>query len=183
MRKTFFTLLRSMLLAGFLLAVSPINQSSGTDGCYSVPVTANTPTGIAGCVRWGQGIASHFGPGNGVAMNFCTWVVRHNAGCGSASITSVDTGRTVVVPVVDFCDCYTGTPSERIVDLQYGVVTALGLPLSQGLYPVVVEPAGVQQVPQETSREQTSGDDGSNDEASVGVTLLPNTATSTGEGE
>jgi hypothetical protein len=183
MRKTSYTLLRSMLLAGFLLAVSPISHSSGTDGCYSVPVTANTPTGIAGCVVWGQGIASHYGPGNGVAMNFCTWVLRHDTGCGSASITSVTTGRTVVVPIVDFCDCYTGTGDARIVDLQYGVVELLGLPLSQGLYEVIVEPAGVYQVPQEAVGEQASGDDGSNDETSAGVTLLPNTATSTGEGQ
>lgn len=41
--------------------------------CYEVPITINTPTGIAGCEEWGSGIASHYGPGSGVAMNFCTW--------------------------------------------------------------------------------------------------------------
>jgi len=182
MTRTLFFILLSFLLSGvFLLAGSRTVVS--TDGCYSVPVTPNTPTGIAGCGRWGHGIASHYGPGNGVAMNFCTWVVRHDTGCGSSRITSIDTGRSVVVPITDFCDCYTGTSDERLVDLQYGVVSLLGLPLSQGLYQVVVEPASVQQVPQEAAREQTSGDNGSDDEASAGVTVLPNTATPTGEGE
>lgn len=106
--------------------------------CESEPITANTPTGIAGCWREGEGIASHYGPGNGVAMNFCTWERRHNTGCGTVTIRSLDTGAEVVVPVVDFCDCYTGTGMERIVDLQYGVVEALGLDPVRGLYPVYV---------------------------------------------
>jgi hypothetical protein len=98
---------------------------------------------MAGCVRWGDGIASHYGPGGGVAMNFCTWTLRHTEGCGWVRITSHDTGRTVTAPVVDFCDCYTGSADERIVDLQYGVLAALGLTPARGLYPVTVEPAGV----------------------------------------
>ena len=110
--------------------------------CHPEPVTVNTPTGIAGCERWGRGIASHYGPGNGVAMNFCTWTLRHRLGCGSVAVRAIQTGVTVTAPVVDFCDCYTGTGRERIIDLQWGVVEALGLPLSQGLYPVEVQPAG-----------------------------------------
>jgi hypothetical protein len=118
---------------------SPLASThASTDGCYSVPVTSNTPTGIAGCWREGVGIASFYAPGNGVAMNFCTWVVRHSEGCGTVRIRSIDTGRVVIVPVVDFCDCYTNTPNERIVDLQYGVLSALGLSQSKGLYSVEV---------------------------------------------
>jgi hypothetical protein len=180
MRKTFFTFLSSMLLAGFLLAVSPISHSSGTDGCRPEPITPNTPTGIAGCVRWGQGTASHYGPGGGVAMNFCTWTLRHSAGCGWVTVTSSQSGLSVTVPVVDFCDCYTGTPDERIIDLQYDVVAALGLSLSTGLYEVTVS---VHQVSQEAVGEQTTGDNGTDDSAAEGTPLLPDTATSTGEGE
>jgi hypothetical protein len=111
----------------------------GGDGCRPEPITVYTPTGIAGCQREGEGIASHYGPGQGVAMNFCTWTLRHAEGCGSVQVTSLQTGRSLLVPVVDFCDCYTGTSNERIVDLQWGVVQALGLELSQGLYPVLVQ--------------------------------------------
>ena len=106
--------------------------------CEAEPVTPNTPTGIAGCVRLGDGIASHYGPGDGVATNACTWEIRHSTGCGQLAIQSHATGIVVVVDVVDFCDCYTGTPDERVVDLQYGVVDALGLNRADGLYAVTV---------------------------------------------
>lgn len=108
--------------------------------CGPEPITVNTPTGISGCEVWGEGIGSHYGPGNGVAMNFCTWERRHNEGCGLVTITSMESGRSATVPVVDFCDCYTGTGDQRVVDMQYGVLAALGLDRSQGLYRVNVEP-------------------------------------------
>lgn len=117
---------------------APTVQIFQDSGCYRVDKTPNTPTGIAGCQVWGEGIASHYGPGNGVAMNFCTWVLRHEQGCGYATITSLDTGLSVRVPIVDFCDCYTGTDNQRIVDLQYGVLEALGLNYSGGLFEVSV---------------------------------------------
>jgi hypothetical protein len=126
--------------------------------CEPEPITPNTPTGIAGCERWGTGVASHYGPGTGVAMNFCTWELRHSTGCGSVAIQSLATGITVTVPVVDFCDCWTTTKYERIVDLQYSVVSALGLNLSDGLYKVNVQPATGPVAP-------------------VAPVLLPNTAT------
>ena len=114
--------------------------SEPVEACEPTPITEFTPTGIAGCERWGSGIASMYGPGDGVAMNFCTWDVRHTVGCGSVTISA--NGVSVTVPVVDYCDCYTGTPDERIVDLQYGVVAALGLDRARGLWPVTVERAG-----------------------------------------
>lgn len=116
-------------------------SASYGSGCYPIPVGPNTPTGIAGCERWGKGIASYYGPGSGVAMNFCTWTYRHEHGCGFITVKSLASGLQVTVPVVDFCDCYTGTPDERIIDLQYGVVQLLGLNMSQGLYEVEVWPA------------------------------------------
>lgn len=124
-------------------ATQPLSStpSSYGSGCYSIPVGPNTPTGIAGCERWGNGIASHYGPGSGVAMNFCTWTFRHEHGCGSVVVKSLETGLQAMVPVVDYCDCYTGTPDERIIDLQYGVVQSLGLSMSRGLYEVEVWPA------------------------------------------
>jgi hypothetical protein len=100
---------------------------------------------LAGPVAAGgaaTGIASHYGPGGGVAMNFCTWTLRHASGCGFARITSADTGLVVTAPIIDYCQCYTGTSDERIIDLQWDVVSALGLDLSRGLYPVTVEVVG-----------------------------------------
>ena len=116
-------------------STSPNPTPSGRTGCRSIPVTSNTPTGIAGCEVWGAGIASHYGPGNGVARNNCIWPWNN---CGSVRITSLQTGISVIVPVTMYCDCYTGTSNERIVDLQYGVLQMLGLDYGRGLYEVVV---------------------------------------------
>lgn len=134
-----------LLTLAALLFVSP---ARAVDGCYPVKVTGNTPTGIAGCIRFGDGIGSEYGKrGFGVAMNFCTWTLRHSTGCGEVLVSSKDTGRGVIVPVVDFCDCYTGTPDERIVDMLPEVVKALGLDPALGLYPVNVMPVPEQYPP------------------------------------
>jgi rare lipoprotein A (peptidoglycan hydrolase) len=85
-----------------------------------------------------SGIASWYGSGSGVATQWCTWTLRHAAGCGLLAVQSQQTGIVVIVSVVDWCQCYRGTPDERIVDLQPGVVAALGLDLTQGLYPVTI---------------------------------------------
>lgn len=100
------------------------------------PIYANDPQ---------TGTASWYGPGNGVATQWCTWTLRHTQGCGYLRIQSHETGIVVTAPVIDWCQCYRGTSDERIVDLQWGVVDALGLERSQGLYEVttwrVIAPA------------------------------------------
>lgn len=133
----------SLLIGQAATSFSPsINTVQAGDGCYKIAKSSNSPTGIAGCVRFGKGRASHYGPGYGVAMNFCTWTYRHKHGCGKVVITSLQTGRQVTVPVVDYCDCYTGTDDERMVDLQWGVLAKLGLSRGQGIYQVTVYPLG-----------------------------------------
>jgi rare lipoprotein A (peptidoglycan hydrolase) len=129
----------------FFLGTAVVGAGGPYAGCEPTPVTPNTPTGVAGCEAWGEGTASMYGPGNGAAHNACTWTRRHTVGCGSVRITAVDTGRSVVVPLVDFCDCYLGdgdASNDRLIDLQYGVVDALGLNRSRGLWHVVVTPVG-----------------------------------------
>jgi hypothetical protein len=73
-------------------------------------------------------------------MPFCTWVLRHSQGCGSVRIQSHQTGLTVTVPVVDYCYCLVPgtTHPYRLVDLQWGVVDALGLDRGDGMYPVTL---------------------------------------------
>jgi len=120
-----------LFLALWLAAPTPVGAE-----CEPEPVTVNTPTGIAGCVVYGAGIASHW-QGPGVARNDCVWPWNE---CQAIRITSLDTGRSIEVVPTMFCDCYTTTTGERIVDLDPAAVAELGLDPAQGLYPVFVEP-------------------------------------------
>ena len=139
--------LLTLLLAAAMLAATPATTGAG-DGCYATPVGPNTPTGVAGCTLYGSGIASRW-HGPGVARNDCTWPWRS---CQPIRITSLRTGRSIVVVPSTFCDCYTGTANQRLVDLGPAAVAALGLLPSRGLYPVQVEPVKGQ-LPPDTSTE------------------------------
>lgn len=107
------------------------------DGCEPYPVTEYSPTGIVGCIVYGEGTASMW-QGPGVARNDCRWPWD---ACTPISITSLDTGLRIIVTPTMFGDLYTGTPDERIVDLDPRAVAALGLDPSRGLWPVLVAPA------------------------------------------
>jgi hypothetical protein len=57
-------------------------------------------------------------------------------------VSSKQTGRAVVVWIVDFCECRGGDKNpanDRLVDLAPAVWDALGVPLSRGVTPVTIE--------------------------------------------
>jgi len=59
-------------------------------------------------------------------------------------VTSILTGKSIVVTVTDWCGCYSGTlkdkSDDKIVDLSPEAFVALGLPLSRGVLDVIIEP-------------------------------------------
>lgn len=93
--------------------------------------------------RFGVGIASRY-DGQWAAMNFCSWEVRHRMGCGFVRITSLDTHRSVIAKVGEWCHCYVEAPgpngeTARLIDLTRALVASLGLDWDRGLYRVRVE--------------------------------------------
>jgi hypothetical protein len=130
-------LIAILLSMAFLLATpSPIQAEGPYPGCEPYPVGPNSPTGIYKCIVYGVGTASWYS-GSGVARNDCIYPWTN---CQTISIRSLDTGITIVVTPVTFCDCYTGTSKERIVDRSLAQVRALGLDPNRGLFPVEVLP-------------------------------------------
>lgn len=121
-------------LAGLLLAAAPAR--AGDETCYPIEVTWYSPTGIAGCTVYGQGTASMWG-GPGAARNDCVFPWDD---CQTIAVRSLDTGLQIVVTPTMFGDLYTGTPRERIVDLDPSMVAALGLDPADGLWDVEVWP-------------------------------------------
>jgi hypothetical protein len=115
------------------LAPSPVAAR-----CHPIEVTKFTPTGIAGCEVYGEGLASWWA-GPGVARNDCLWPWEN---CQPIVIRSLITGRSITVRPTMFGDLYTGTSNQRLVDLDPAALRALGLweMRSHGLFPVRVTP-------------------------------------------
>jgi hypothetical protein len=126
------------VLAIALLFGTAAMAHAADPGCHRIPVTSYSPTGIAGCLVYGEGTASMWG-GPGAARNDCTYPWR---ACQPIAIQSLTTGLVIRVMPVTYCDCYTGTRRERIVDLDPSLVRALGLDPAEGLWPVRVWPIG-----------------------------------------
>ena len=126
----------SLFLAIAISMIPSIAISADYVGCKPYPVGVNSPTGIVGCVVYGTGIASWYG-GFSAARNDCVYPWGN---CQAISIRSLDTEVTIIVTPRMYCDCYTGTSKERIVDLSQQMVLDLGLKTGTGLYRVIVQP-------------------------------------------
>jgi hypothetical protein len=131
-----------LLLALALFRPSPIQAS-----CVPEPESQWAPAGFVCEPRFGIGWASRY-DGQWAAMNFCSFELRATQGCGEVEITSLQTGRSVVTPVREWCHCYVNAPgpngeTARLVDLTRSLVSALGLNWNDGMYRVRVEPVSV----------------------------------------
>ncbi len=93
------------------------------------PATATpSPASLSGVASWW----ASFGPGIYAALPGYVAGTRVRIRVWSGELY-VDT------PVITSCGCFVGTPQERIVDLSPGILRALGLDPSRGLYPVAIE--------------------------------------------
>lgn len=100
-----------------------------------VPETDTTVIGAAvafsGTASWypASGLIAAAGPG----LRVGDW--------RGSRITVSANGRSVVVVLSDWCQCYKGTSRERLIDLSDDAFSRLA-PLSRGVIRVTVEPAG-----------------------------------------
>lgn len=133
MKKQCVTLLVSL---GFAVAVLLSVVLDVRAGCEMTAREAYNPTGWEGCSTYGEGLATRW-PGEGVARNDCLWPWT---ACQPIRITSRDTGRSIIVRPKMFCDCWTRTVRQKLVDLDRRTLAELGLPWDRGVYRVRVTP-------------------------------------------
>ena len=131
------SLIAALTAAAIILLGSLALPTPTAAACRQTQKEWYNPSGWEGCLIFGTGLASQW-QGPGVARNSCTYPWTN---CTTIRITSLETGREIVVTPQMFCDCYTNTDNQRLVDLGPAAMAALGLDPNKGLHPVTVEPA------------------------------------------
>lgn len=146
------------LVLALVLAVAPLASPAATTDPVApsmVPVVADQPAAPVGVFA---GTATWYDAARGPYSAWYTRAgVEHYGAIGATiraykqhywrtswevRITSLVTGRSVVVQVVDECTCYgvrKVNGDERLIDLAPAVWQALGVPLSRGVMPIVLE--------------------------------------------
>lgn len=126
----------AIALATILLLFAE-RSHAGDETCYPIAASQWAPAGVQGCTLDGptSGKVSWYS-GTSAAANWCLWPWRN---CGAFQVTSTTTGLSIVIEPHMYCHCYWQT-DRRLLDLTQTQVVALGLDLSQGIYPVVVTP-------------------------------------------
>jgi hypothetical protein len=104
---------------------TPIPSARDT---VTIVLAARSGTRVAGTASWW----ASFGPGIYAALPGYV--------AGTHVTIRIWSGELYVdAPVITSCQCFVGTPDERIVDVSPGILRALGLDPGRGLYPVAIE--------------------------------------------
>jgi hypothetical protein len=139
-RRTLLRLAAWAVVLALAAAVSPVLAGD----CEPEPASAWAPAGYVCPPQWGDGWASSWS-GPGAATNWCTHALRDSTGCGLVRVQSHATGLVILIEPSEWCMCWVSVTgpngeTERLIDLDPGMVAALGLDPAAGLWPVSVWP-------------------------------------------
>jgi hypothetical protein len=117
--------------AGTLAAGSPLALTR-TPSLAEIAATGGVATGMAS--SYGESVGWEGKPTVALPLD-----LGGEIPVGQPKLVEVCADRCAVLPVVDSCPCYVGTPDERIVNLSHAAWRVISdMPLEEGLIPVEV---------------------------------------------